>query len=207
MRRIRNLVPLLYTLLVLSGAAAPRAFAYEDLCADANDDSVVDVRDALHILQHSVEIPSPCATNVAACDVDGTGIIDVNDALDTLRQVVGYVFEWSCPFPVVVEATGLTPISGIDFLLTYPPGKSSIMSACDFGTPHFPFSASHQVSPTETRVAMITTPPVVPPKNIARCNGYGHYKTLRVSGLQAFDANFISVEASVVVIPNMPTLP
>jgi hypothetical protein len=191
-------------LLLSWGILVLPASAYDDVCADANDDSVVDIRDALMILRHSVELPSPCVTNLTACDVNGTGLIDVIDALDTLRQVVGYLFEMNCPFPVVLTLTGATPIGGLDFLLTYPADKSAIIGNCDFGAGAFGTSASNPISSTQTRVAMIGIPSVVLPADVTICEGYGHFKTFQVSDVYAFDDLFFEVPVNVVVVPNMP---
>jgi hypothetical protein len=200
---MKQALPILCVFLFLSVPA----FAYDDLCADADDDSIVNVRDALMILQHSVELPSPCAANIAACDVDGTGVVDVNDALDTLRQVVGYIFEMNCPFPVVITLVGTAPIGGLDFLLTYPADKSLIMGNCDFGAGAFGTSASNQLSTTQTRVAMIAIPSVVLPADVTVCGGYGHSKTLQVSDVYAFDDSFLEVPVDLTVVPNLPVIP
>jgi hypothetical protein len=183
------------------------AFAYDDVCADADDNSLVDIRDALMILQHSVELPSPCVTNISACDVDGTGVVDINDALNTLRHVVGYVFEMNCPFPAVITVAGNAPIGGLDFLLTYPADKSVIMGNCDFGAGTFGTSASFQLNTTQTRVAMIAIPSVVLPADVIICEGYGHSKTLQVSDVYAFDNSFLEVPVDMTVVPNLPVIP
>lgn len=186
------------------------ASAYDDVCADANDDSIVDIRDALMILRHSVELPSPCATNLTACDVNGTGLIDVIDALDTLRQIVGYVFEMNCPFPAIVHVAnvaGATPIGGLDLLLTYPGSKGEVIRNCDFGGSGFGIGEYNQINANQARVAMINIPSVVLPVDVIVCEGYGHAKTLSVSNWYAFDDAFIEVPVDVVVVPNMPVVP
>lgn len=197
--------------LSLTSVAGAQVFA--DTCADANDDDVVNVKDALTILQYSVDLPSPCATNFSACDVDGTGVVNVLDAIEALRQVVGYEFEMNCPFPVVVRlvnTAGNGPVGALDMLLTFPEGKGPIIDECIWGGEAFGFAAGLRKDnhPTQARVSMINVPDVPLPADIIICDGYGHYKSLQLSELFAYAGlgapPVFDVEAF--VVPNMPVI-
>jgi hypothetical protein len=177
--------------------------AWAVICGDSDLNGVINIRDPLRILRHSVELPSPCKDNAIVCDVDGDGDIDVNDALDVLRRVVGYWLPMDCKFPVVVQVTGATPLAGMSLTLTYPPSQATVMAGCDFNTGGFDLAQAFAPSDTETGVAMITLTDVPLPADIIRCDGYGHYASLVVVVTEAFDADLNEAAVGVDVVPNM----
>ena len=54
---------------------------------DANKDGAVSVKDVLRVLKQSVS--DVADTDLAACDMDGTLKVDINDVLMVIRDILG----------------------------------------------------------------------------------------------------------------------
>jgi len=66
------------------------------LCGDANNDSKVNITDALAVARQVAGLPPPPSINTIAADTDKNGQITIADALNIAQRAVGLILSGNC---------------------------------------------------------------------------------------------------------------
>jgi hypothetical protein len=61
---------------------------FQGICGDANDDGIINVSDAVYIINYVLIPGSPVPTPACSADVNGDGMINVSDAV----YLINYLF-------------------------------------------------------------------------------------------------------------------